>query len=437
MIRIKTVIIGISLWFIPFFITAQNWQKLGVGSNHAVRCMFADTTNNKLYIGKDFMGGGFNGLNIWNSSSWDSLAYVQTPVYAINRFQNNIIVSSGYGNQKWDGTNWVPIGSGGVGLYNDNNNYLYSVGWFDSIGMVPASRVAKWNGTSWAAIDTTHWENNIACSIIYKGDLYIGGNFWNADASIDRIARWDGVKWHPVGNGIKGGIAFVTSFEIYKNELYVGGWFNTSNGNPGNAVAKWDGTQWSDVGGGMTGNNASVNDLQVFNGELYAVGGFTKAGGVAINDIAKWDGTDWCGLGYSSTNGNPISSIAVLNNELYIAGGFDIINGDTMNYVSKWIGGNYVSGCGNTTGIIESKINNETLNIYPNPTTNQITIEFNTSQQNALIEVRNVLGEILYSEKLKSNTLSQSINVSEFSNGVYFVTLQNDKQKIVSKFIKN
>ncbi len=90
-----------------------------------------------------------------------------------------------------------------------------------------------------------------------------------------------------------------------------------------------------------------------------------------------------------------------------------------------------------TTAIKEIKNNSFKINIYPNPATDQITIEFNASKQNALIEVRNVLGEILYSEKLKSNTLSQSINVSEFSNGVYFVTLQSDKQKVVAKFIKN
>ncbi len=52
-----------------------------------------------------------------------------------------------------------------------------------------------------------------------------------------------------------------------------------------NRVAKWDGVTWSPLGSGM---NNSVWRLAVIGPDLYAGGVFTTAGGVNANYVAKW-----------------------------------------------------------------------------------------------------------------------------------------------------
>jgi hypothetical protein len=437
------LIIGISIILNPVLLVAQNWQRLGVGVNYSTISLFADTINNKIYAGKNLMGSGLNGLDVWDGGVWDTLSFVQTSVYKINKFQGDIIVANG-DIRKWNGTNWVNLASttaGAVlGLYNDNDNNLYVTGWIDTIDGIPASKIAKWDGVSWSAIDTSHWGGGASvCSIIYKGDLYVGGNFGNNTRTIDRIARWDGSLWHSVGNGMPGGDAIINCFEIYNNELYVAGRFYASSGCPGNSIAKWDGVQWSDVGGGFSDINPTLYDLKVFDGELYASGIFDTVGGVPIKDIAKWNGTNWCGLGFNPVGlGRGVLGLDVLNNELYIGGGFKDINNDTMNYVAKWTGGSFVDVCGNTTGIDETIIEKEKLHMYPNPATNQITIEFEPTREECLIEIKNVLGEIVYSAAAKNvvGKQAKSIDVSGFSNGVYFLQVQIGGSVLNKKFVK-
>ncbi len=71
--------------------------------------------------------------------------------------------------------------------------------------------------------------------------------------------------------------------------LYAGGWFTMAGGVAANRIAKWNGTQWSPLGSGM---NNEVDALTVFNdgtgAALYAGGSFTFAGGRPSSRIAAW-----------------------------------------------------------------------------------------------------------------------------------------------------
>jgi hypothetical protein len=73
---------------------------------------------------------------------------------------------------------------------------------------------------------------------MYRGDLFIGGNFTSAaGVSASRFARWDGTEWSEPGGG--------TNWEVcalyeYKDELYLGGYFDTVSGYlPANGVARY------------------------------------------------------------------------------------------------------------------------------------------------------------------------------------------------------
>jgi hypothetical protein len=325
---------------------------------------------------------------------------------------------------------------------------LYVGGYFDSIGGVPIRSVAKWDGSTWSAVGTfphyAGFQNKINSLAFYMGDLYACGLFLNNAGNVMNIARWDGANWVDVGGGINGGMDDAVELAVYNGELYVAGLFKQADGNFGNYIQKWNGTSWSDVGGGVIGiygTNGQIFDIEVYNNALYATGDFSYAGGISAPQIAKWDGTNWCTLGNEIRGATCLTKSST---DLYVGWFFKILSngaGDTTGSVIKWIGGNYTDSCGHiATGIVESEFSEESTNIYPSPTTNQITVEFElTETKNTFIEIRNVLGQIVKSitnQAFQKGINRIEIDISEYKSGIYFVQLQNDNRIINRKIIK-
>ncbi len=434
---------------IPFLSPCQNWQGLGTGMNGYVYCLYTDTITNTLYAGGQFtIAGGItsSGIAKWNGTAWDSIGNgLQCyPLGDIIRYKNEIYVTggSGEGIYKWNGSSWVNVG-GGLHVIGGGNGYggrffiynneLYVGGAFDSVGNVYANSLAKWNDTVWTdvhalpAYDIT--QNGINSFIMYQGEMYAAGAF---DGIGNDIVKWDGTSWQTVGGGILGIIdgAWITDMAIYNNELYVAGSFTRYGGNVGNFIQKWNGTNWSDVGGGMAviGNpqyGDRITKLIVFHNKLYAMGRFWYAGGIPANFIASWDGTNWCSLG--STFGSLIYASAVYNDSLYIGGSFVTIDGNTLYRTAKWTGGNYTDGCGHINVGVNEIGNNEEISIYPNPATNEITIEI---KEKGSISIYNVLGKMIIETKEKK------IDVSGFAKGIYFIEVTTAKGIERKKFVK-
>jgi len=84
-------------------------------------------------------------------------------------------------------------------------------------------------------------------------------------------------------------------------------------------------------------------------------------------------------------------------------------------------------------GIIENNI--EKFVVYPNPTENRITVDLgNNYIKNSSIEIINLLGKSIY-----HNNVSQQINnidLSNYSNGIYFIKFSNKTGSITHKIIK-
>ncbi len=82
------------------------------------------------------------------------------------------------------------------------------------------------------------------------------------------------------------------------------------------------------------------------------------------------------------------------------------------------------------TGINELKSNLSELNIYPNPTTNEVKISFNlTENVNTVIEIMDVTGRIvktLLNEKMAIGNSTKTFNVSSLDNGNYIVRINTD-----------
>jgi hypothetical protein len=258
--------------------------------------------------------------------------------------------------------NWISMGGlpGANGAVSDavvdGSGNLYIGGDFTVVGDVFATNIAKWNGSSWSALDSgisapaggPYYGGFVSALAVSGSDLYVGGQFTTAGGTpANCIAKWNGTSWSALGSGMGGGDPpGVFAVAVSGGVLYAGGQFTIAGGTPANYIAKWNGSTWSALGSGM---NFRVSALAVSGSDLYAGGGFTRAtnsGGVAVtvNWIAKWDGSNWSALG-SGMNAR-VLALAMSGSDLYAGGGFTRATNSggvavTANYIAKWDGSSW------------------------------------------------------------------------------------------------
>ncbi len=87
---------------------------------------------------------------------------------------------------------------------------------------------------------------------------------------------------------------------------------------------------------------------------------------------------------------------------------------------------------GTVTDITEND-NSAAFNLYPNPSSDFIKIFPTSKTSNSTVEISNSLGQILKSESLINTAIT--IPVGDLSKGIYFVSVQNENGKTVSKLM--
>jgi hypothetical protein len=75
---------------------------------------------------------------------------------------------------------------------------------------------------------------------------------------------------------------------------------------------------------------------------------------------------------------------------------------------------------------------NNTINIYPNPSDDIINIDIENIN-NATIEIYDVNGTLIFSKALNSNF--EKIDISGFSGGLYLVKVKQDSTVIIGKVV--
>ena len=94
---------------------------------------------------------------------------------------------------------------------------------------------------------------------------------------------------------------------------------------------------------------------------------------------------------------------------------------------------------GLTVGVdeVDAVEDNRTFAVSPNPTNGEFTIKAESSEPTTYtLNVRNMLGQVVFNEQVSLNgQLTKNMNLSNLDKGVYFVSLENDQEKLVKKIV--
>ena len=185
---------------------------------------------------------------------------------------------------------------------------LYVGGKFKSAGGVAASRIARWDGRTWEAVGGG-LSGSVESLCVYDEDgpgpknpyLFAGGQWGVPDAG---IRRYDGVSWTSPGGGTSSTVLAMIVWDEdgpgpLPESLYAGGLFiHLPNFGPANKIARWDGTKWWPIGKGVSGYGAgtSVRSMALFDEDgpgpipeaLYVGGLFLFAGDTETHHVARY-----------------------------------------------------------------------------------------------------------------------------------------------------
>ena len=79
----------------------------------------------------------------------------------------------------------------------------------------------------------------------------------------------------------------------------------------------------------------------------------------------------------------------------------------------------------------ENQLPESAINIFPNPTNNNLTIE---TSEKATIEILNIEGQII--KTINTADKQTTIDVADLSSGIYIIKAKTDRGVAVKKFIK-
>jgi hypothetical protein len=268
--------------------TGRAWQPVGAGLT-------------------GFGGGSVNALRDWEEGGRPSLiAGGQFTSAGAERVLNVA---------RWDGANWFAMGQGLSGtvnvfeVFDDGSGPALYVGGNISQA-APAGpfirNVAKWNGVDWVPLGSPSDALNgdvFAMTVHDDGRgpaLFVGGQFSQSSGGVrlGAIAKWTGQEWQALGAGLDGfGFAAVHALRSFDDgtgsSLYLGGGFSLLS--PFNIfnIAQWDGTAFQALGKNLSSSQTTgVRDLIVFDDgsgpALFAAGYISGSGNLTTQNMAKW-----------------------------------------------------------------------------------------------------------------------------------------------------
>ncbi|KAF5064427.1 Outer membrane protein Omp28 [anaerobic digester metagenome] len=273
--------------------------------------------------------------------------------------------------------------------------------------------------------------------------------------------KYDGSAWIKVGGTAYSGADYGVWNDLKVNkttgDVYV--LWNNFMGNLA-SVSKWDGSSWSLTGGSTISNDPvaySQNiEIDKYTGDLYVVTA-SGDGSTGILNAYMFDGTSWTQIGSDVADGQVTQLETTMNDDRILLMAFvDISNGNSVSAMS-YFNGNWefigprgfsmaaASYCRITsyenmpyvlykdadasdmatvryydfplvTGVAETSLMNEAVNLFPNPASHEINITGLKGSTEA--SIYNMQGAVIWKGTVNEN---QRISTASFANGIYLM----------------
>lgn len=348
------------------------WSALDSGITPVAASVYTLAHRNGILYAAGRFGSLYSttAVNIrsWNGSAWSAEGIFNGPVRALAFTENGGLAAAGAFTKAGSiktAASYIAVRtdsaweSPGHGL-NDTVNTLVVLpdgsliagGGFSMADSGAAHHIARWHKEQWSTLGSgpgTGVNGPIyATAVAPNGDVYIGGDFTLAGATTAGcIARWDGSRWHTLGDGLNGTVNAIAIDR--KGMVYAGGSFTKAGTTPANAIARWDGSRWYSLNGNPA--HARIYAIAVADDNLvYAGGLFSAIGTTSANCIARWNGAAWTPMnsGVNST----VYAIACRNGKMFIGGSFAFTADADLNSIAEWNGSRWVPLSNGVNGLV-------------------------------------------------------------------------------------
>ncbi|HVR36845.1 MAG TPA: Ig-like domain-containing protein, partial [Methylomirabilota bacterium] len=324
----------------------ETWKTLGMGLD-AEAWTFDPGPPGEFAMGGPFNYGGrlhSPRLLQFIDGAWSRVESPDNrPVYAFSRNAAGEFLVNGW---RQEGIDWTLMGEG-----------LPEIQWIHHHSRGPWAQVQsgievyvgggfgvmRWNGSTWVPLGTGFSGGWVNALVMRRGELYAGGSFTNVSGKpILNLARWDGREWQQVGGGVD---AEVRALAFLGDELVVGGRITTAGGTAHSRLAVWNGSDWEALGGGVAGGVNAINSIDesrtVVNGlavtargDLMVAGNFTQAGTLPALHCARWDGSNWHAFGTGLDR--PADAVACADDRVFFGGPFSEAGGVASSGLAIW-----------------------------------------------------------------------------------------------------
>lgn len=193
----------------------------------------------------------------------------------------------------------------------------------------------------------------------------------------------------------------------------------------------------------MIANNTSEGDNRVVN--IYTYPNSQKAINLAFSSCKD----------YSTLKSNYVAGISGVDSYSFYCYGFntvyfeeyefspnyhsvnDIVDNCDFNYcaeIAKICTSMIMRGINNLTSVNDGSYFSETINVYPNPTTQYLTIDVPKVDNNSTLTIYNINRQEILRQRIENNTTR--IDIGNFNKGIYLLKYQNINSTKVLKILK-
>lgn len=453
-----TFFIVLSICTIPLS-SAQSWEYVGTpgfSGGGVDYTSFAFNSADEPYVAfLDSLHLGKASVMKFNGTDWEAVGTrgfstvgAEWCSLAINdsgepyvAFQDRSFLASQATVMKFDGTNWVNVGSPGfsaggaffVSLALSNSGVPYVA--YRDHGNLTRATVMKFNGANWENVGSPGFSDgqvkDVSLKLNASGVPYVAfKDYATGDPNEGEITvmKFNGSNWETVGmpRFSDDEADYCTLTFSNTDEPYVA---FTDKANQFKAtVMKFNGSNWETVGSAGFSPDRAFRFSLTFSSLGIPYLAYMDRDNEDKATVVKFNGTEWETVGsHGFSEGRAFHSSLLLNSsdEPYLAISETSLVGLSYRRAS-------VMKFTNTMSIQDNEVSR--VSLYPNPANDLVTLA-NLPYGETHIKVFDITGKEMFSTN--SNAAIETIDTTNFANGVYLVSIANKGNLAHKKLVVN